>query len=211
MSDVIDPQAPRPWKYRRLAGLLLNAWLAFHCVALFIAPAAMPPASPLFRDAWEYVSGYLDALYINHGYHYFAPEPAHSSLLGYRLTYADGRTEVGRIPHKGIQPRLLYHRYFMITEQFGGSGRLEPVVRQRWIEACARALGRETGAVRVTLTRIRHNLPTMERIRAGGSMEDPDLFEEEFLGTFDVGQAASLPGPQVKDGQAGSLSNGRSP
>ena len=185
MTDPDDPPLLMPSTRRRLGRGVLNAWLAFHCIALFIAPAAMPPASPVFRNAWEWVHGYLEALYINHGYHYFAPEPTSASLLGFRLTFADGREEVGRLPHKKIAPRLLYHRYFMISEQFGASERLEPEVRQKWIAACAQALLKETGAVRVTLTRIRHNLPTMERIRAGGSMEDPDLFEEEYLGTFD--------------------------
>ena len=33
------------------------------------------------------------------------------------LEFADGRSESGRLPNRGIEPRLLYHRHFMLTEQ----------------------------------------------------------------------------------------------
>jgi hypothetical protein len=46
----------------------------------------------------------------------------------------------------------------------------------------ARELCREHHASRVTLSKVTHQLPTMEWIRAGGTLDDN--YTEEPLGTF---------------------------
>ena len=43
---------------------------------------------------------------------------------------------------------------------------------------------REQGARRVTLIQQTHNLPTMERVRNGGRLDDPESYEERELGVF---------------------------
>ena len=48
----------------------------------------------------------------------------------------------------------------------------------------ARELCRENQASRVTLSRVSHRLPTMEFVRAGGALDDPESYTEEPLGTF---------------------------
>jgi hypothetical protein len=64
---------------------------------------------------------YITALYLDHSYKFFAPNPGDSHLLRYDLYFADGTSRVGRddqiLPDRhGHWPRLLYHRHFMLTE-----------------------------------------------------------------------------------------------
>jgi hypothetical protein len=120
---------------------------------------------------------------LNHGYHYFAPEPGGSTLVGYVLEMPDGSLQTGRIPNREIRPRLFYHRHFMLTEYLG-SDDLAPLLREELVRAMARELCREHGARRVTLSRVTHNWPTMEFVRAGGTLDDPEHYTEEPLGTF---------------------------
>ena len=105
---------PRP--RRRYLRLAVNLWLVFHLAAIIIAPAAVGPASDLVLAAWDQFQPYLEVLYLNHGYHFFAPEPEESTLLVFEAERADGTVVRGRIPDRATQPRLLYHRYFMLTE-----------------------------------------------------------------------------------------------
>ena len=86
-------------------------------MAIIIAPAAVSPSSDLVQAGWDLFQPYLQILYLNHGYHFFAPEPGDSTLLAFQAERADGTVVSGRIPNRGIVPRLLYHRHFMLTEQ----------------------------------------------------------------------------------------------
>jgi hypothetical protein len=107
----------RPWEalpgWGRRA---ITGWLLFHLFAIFIAPASVAPASDLARAGWNVCRPYLQVLYLNHGYHFFAPDPGESTLLAFSVETSDGRLVDDVIPHRRIQPRLLYHRHFMLTE-----------------------------------------------------------------------------------------------
>jgi hypothetical protein len=178
-SPPASTRAPRrsAWKRWRWA---VNLWLLFHLSAVIIAPASVGPSSDLVRSAWTVFRPYLQLLYLNHGYHFFAPEPSSSTLLGYVVERADTVRARGRIPNRAIVPRLLYHRHFMLTEQMPD----EPELQQRWYGSYARHLGRKYGGTRVSLSRVTHNLPTMEMVRNGVSLEDPASYEEQPLGVF---------------------------
>jgi hypothetical protein len=184
---VGDP-VTRPRWMRRIARplgfVLLNLWLVYHLAGIIIAPWSVPPTSRLVQNAWRVVGPYVQVLYLNHGYHYFAPEPGVSTLVGYVLEMPDGRVETGRIPNRGIRPRLLYHRHFMLTEMLGSGDALAPSVKSELVRSMARALCRQSGARRVTLSQVTHRLPSMEFIRAGGALDDPRSYTEEPLGTF---------------------------
>lgn len=112
-----SPHASRPWdalpKWPRR---LISACLLFHLIAITSAPASVAPASQLARSTWSLCRPYLQLLYLNHGYHFFAPNPGESTLLAYTVEKPDGTTIDGAIPHPNISPRLLYHRHFMLTE-----------------------------------------------------------------------------------------------
>ena len=112
----------------------------------------------------------------------FRAEPGNSTLVAYVLELPNGKRETGRIPNWGIRPRLLYHRHFMLTEFLAASENYPPAVRTELLRAMARELCHEHGALRVTLSKVTHRLPSMERIRAGGTLDDN--YTEEPLGTF---------------------------
>jgi hypothetical protein len=173
-----------PASIRRVAFVLLNVWLVYHLAAIIIAPWSVPPSSRLIRNAWRGIGPYVQILDLNHGYHYFAPEPGPSTLVAYVLELPDGREVTGRIPNPGIKPRLLYHRHFMLTEFLGSEDALNPQIKNELVRAMARELCREYGARRVTLSRVIHRLPSMEFIRAGGTLDAADSYTEEPLGTF---------------------------
>jgi hypothetical protein len=104
-----------PW----LKGLA-SALIAFHLTAVVWGPLAFAcMGSPLTDSVFGVLRPYIDALYLNHGYSFFAPDVGPSRLLRYKVEFADSREPVvGVIPNLATErPRLLYHRHFMLTEQ----------------------------------------------------------------------------------------------
>jgi len=83
-----------------------------------------PPESVVWQDPvvtrglHRFFHDYLNLLYLNHGYEFFAPDPAGTHVIDYQVTQADGNVAEGRLPsHDGQWPRLLYHRHMMLAEQ----------------------------------------------------------------------------------------------
>ena len=95
--------------------------IVWHVSAVFLAPLSIPPSSPLVVDIAQgsFMQWYLDALYLNHGYHFFAPEPSNGHLIRYQvIDDRGGIIAQGEFPNKKDNwPRLLYHRYFMLADQ----------------------------------------------------------------------------------------------
>ena len=185
-----EERLPSPgWK--QVAFIGINLLLAFHLFAIVVCPASSEPSSPLIQSAFGKVSWYLDLLYLDHGFRFFVPDPGASTLVEYTAELPDGTTKTGRFPNRTIFPRLLYHRYFMLSEFLGnGPEYLAPYIKRSF----ARNICRETGAVRVTLKQIMHDMPIAEDFRKGMSLNHPDLFIETPLGTF---SAESLNEPFV--------------
>jgi hypothetical protein len=159
----------------------ISLWLVFHLGAIIIAPAMVGPSSELVRAAWGWFAPYAELLYLSHGYHFFAPEPEESTLLSYEAERADGTSSRGRIPDREISPRLLYHRYFMLTEHMRDA---PEELQDLWHRSYAEQIGRQYGAARVALIRQTHLLPTRERIKQGGHLSDPESYEDHPLGAF---------------------------
>lgn len=180
-AEASDSIPPHRSSWRRLARGAISLWLVFHISAVILAPASVSPSSGLVRSAWDLCRPYLQVLYLNHGYHFFAPEPSASTLVAFVAEREDGTVLHGRIPHRDIGPRLLYHRHFMLTEHLGAA---EPGLRGPWCRSYANHIGREYQAAKVSLTMIRHNLPTMEMVRNGVPLDDPRSYEEQPLGVF---------------------------
>ena len=140
-----------PWHplWRCLVSLLV----LLHLAAIFSAPwdlatqAALPPGYVLPTDArgqlqtprpedpiWQqpvvprwlrgFFRRYLNLAYINHGYEFFAPDPAGSHLIRYRIWDSGGQEIVsGELPsHDDHWPRLYYHRHLMLAAQTGDMG-----------------------------------------------------------------------------------------
>ncbi len=150
-ADVQQQAAPLPASSpgRQIAStvgfVLVNVWLVYHLAGIILAPWSVPPSSRLVQNAWRGVKPYVQLLFLNHGYHYFAPEPGNSTLVAYVLELPNGKRETGRIPNRGIRPRLLYHRHFMLTEFLAASENYPPAVRTELLRAMARELCHEHG------------------------------------------------------------------
>jgi len=103
--------------------LLLSFLIAFHLTAVFWAPFAFAcnvggSSSPLADPVLRWLRPYITAMYLDHGYFFFAPNPGPSHLVRYKVEFDDGREPlVGTFPDLATQqPRLLYHRHFMLSE-----------------------------------------------------------------------------------------------
>jgi hypothetical protein len=167
--------------FRRIGYICLNVFLLLHVTAIVSAPLTVGPSSPTSRRVWDLFSPYLQAMYLNHGFHYFAPEPGSSNLVSWTVTREDGSSISGRFPNFDIFPRLMYHRHFMLSEVLGNSS---PDLQPEIVRGFARNLLREHNGVSVSLSSIRHELSSMPRIRAGGQLTDADLYTEQPWGLF---------------------------
>ena len=173
---------------------VLSLWLAFHVFAVFISPAAMPPASPLLEDGYRLALPYNEALFLNHGYHYFAPNPGASTLIAWEIPRAGEAPAVGRIPDVAIRPRLLYHRYFMLAENVWA---FDDETQQDMLKAYARHFAEHFGTDRISLSRLSHEPSSILRLQAGGKLDDPETFQKDVLGEFDFSVELDAPDSSV--------------
>jgi hypothetical protein len=187
-SVVAKQAAPEPVSIpvRRPAGnrfvrWAATLWLLFHFTAVLAAAASVGPTSGLVIAVWRPFRPYLQALYLNHGYNFYAPQPSPSTLVSYEVERADGTVIRGRILDRSTRPRLLYHRYLLLTEHMGLA---PPTSLQEWYKSYARHLCRKHFGVRVGLTRLIHYPASMEMVRAGASLNEPFSYEEMFVGDF---------------------------
>ncbi len=105
-----------PWP--RWARVVASVLLAWHLLAMAIAPLAFPPpSSDLARGAAILAWPYLKAFSLDNGYRFFAPDPGPSHRIRYELIGPDGSVTRHHFPDRRIHwPRLLYHRFFMLSE-----------------------------------------------------------------------------------------------
>ena len=111
--EVTNDALPNPW-LRRFASIVIVAFLAI----VILGPLSNPIASRhLTAPLAEWVSPVHRALFLGHGYRFFAPNPGPSRLVQYKITRADGTQLESVFPDREtIKPRLLYHRWFMLSE-----------------------------------------------------------------------------------------------
>jgi len=110
------------------AKVVLSVAIALHLTAVFVAPfqfatRAFGGSSPLADAIQRPLAPYIDAMYLDHGYFFFAPNPGPNHLVDCKLEFADARpAEELRFPNLATErPRLLYHRHFMLSEALNGS------------------------------------------------------------------------------------------
>jgi hypothetical protein len=163
----------------------VNFWVVFHFAAVIAAAGSAGPTSDLVLAGWRLFRPYLQLFYLNHGYNFFAPQPVPSILLDFEAVRDDGTVVGGRIPNRTIQPRLLYHRYLLLTEHIGVA---PSDLQSNWYKSYARHLCHKYGAKRVSLTRVTHFPPTMEMVRNGMRLDAPWSYEEMFAGDFECGE-----------------------
>lgn len=178
-------------KILRKAGYgVLSLWLVFHVFAVFISPAAMPPSSPLLEDGYQIALPYNEALFLNHGYHYFAPDPGASTLIAWEIPREGDVPLVGRFPEVTIRPRLMYHRYFMLAENVWA---FDEETQDEMLRAYAQQVAGQFGSDRISISRVRHEPSSIVRLQAGGRLDDPETFQNDLLGEFDFSAEPDKP------------------
>ncbi len=186
LADDAELDDPDAWENvpawtRRLATVAI----VLHLLAVIVPPLSVAPASMLARDAFLVLRPYIDLVYLDHGYRFFAPEPGPSHLIRYELEMADGTSQEGVLPNLDEHwPRLLYHRHFMLTEFVNNLSGMRPEVERAYVRSYARHLMYKSGATRVRLYLRRHQIPEPQQILEGMSPTDPRFYEERVLGTF---------------------------
>jgi hypothetical protein len=193
---------------------VISLLLVLHLVAIAAAPLAMEPASLPAQKVFAFFRPYLDAAFLNHGYHFFAPEPGPSHLIRYELTFADGRIEGGVVPDPAEQkPRLNYHRHFMLSEfanQLALNDAQQPALHEL-SQSFARHLMSEREAKSATLFLRRHYIPSPQQVREGMTLDSEELYAERPLGTFSLESAfvgVSSPGRNHTADAVGSPDSG---
>ena len=189
-------RCPRRVVLKSVASVLI----VLHLIAIAVAPASVPPSSQAQRNAWSVFRPYLQFAYLNHGYHFFAPDPGASSLIDFTVTREDGdgesETVWARMPDKDrIWPRLRYHRHFMLTEFYGGIPPSATEMRQAIAQAYAQQVLLSEGAESVELSHVIHRLSTPEEIRQGRTLDEPDTFQHTPLGRFSLAGSSAAASP----------------
>jgi hypothetical protein len=149
MSNSVTTAQPdvgaEPWPLGVRIGA--SVVLAFHLLAVGLHPFTVQPASRLATDAFRVplLRQYVSLLYLDHGYKFFAPNPGvHARSIAYRLEFEDGHVEEGIFPDVNKhQPRLLYHRYFMLAEHLLPAAPREPTAYDRYINEMTAAEPRD--------------------------------------------------------------------
>ncbi len=184
-----DPSG-RPWT--RLGRATATAAILGYLTLVAVPPLAGPaPASALASRIIQPLRPLVGALYLGHGYRFFAPDPGPGHAIRWTMRKADGSTLAGTLPDPAVDwPRLLYHRRFMIAEKIAGlvpaADAPEEVRREakpQWqplVMGVAGQLLRRHGGSEVELTMVEYDLPTPEDTIAGRVA--PDV--ETALGVY---------------------------
>ncbi len=188
IEPLVKPEsaaATRAWIPGPRLRIVISVVLLLHITALWVGPFSVPPTSVLADGLWRFFAPYLQAAYLNHGYHFFAPEPGPSHLVRYELAMRDGVRREGTFPNlKENWPRLLYHRHFMLTEFLNSLPDEPRTLREGYARAYAQHLLKEHDARRVTLYLRRHYIPRPREVLEGMKLSNPALYEERLLGSF---------------------------
>jgi hypothetical protein len=182
--------------------------IAYHLLAVFIgAWIGSPPTSPLADAAARPFRAYIAAADLNHGYRFFAPNPGPSHLFRYRLTHDDGSISDGYFPNRSEHwPRLLYHRYFMLSENLNmlrpnagprdsADAASEQSLRgfRALADSYAAELLRQSGATRIDWEFVRHYQPAPDDVLAGRPLDDQQYYESLERGSLERTGREDLP------------------
>jgi hypothetical protein len=191
--------------------LAISVLILWHFTGIFLAALSIGPSSELVvKIAQRKMQWYLDALYLNQGHSFFAPEVGPGYVIRYELFDPSGRViEQGELPNrKEHWPRLRYHRHFMLADQAIYPS-LDQQYRDSWQRKYLEAYGRQLlraheDAQAVRVRRYVHLPIPRDLVLEGRKMTDPQSYEMIMEVTQ---QRSDLGEPAVE--QNGMWQNGR--
>ncbi len=170
----------RPGRPPAVVRVIVSVLLVWHLAAVFLAPMSVPPSSQFVIDIAQRrpMQWYLDALYLNHGYYFFAPDPGDGHLIYYDVYDRQGTVvKQGKFPDWDVQwPRLWYHRHFMLADQ-AGAGLPDEQGQRRFLEAYARQLLRQFQGESVRVRWVAHHPLDPFRASDPVKLDTPESYE----------------------------------
>lgn len=154
-----EPRAKRDGKLGPALRLIISAVIVWHFTAIFLAALCIPASSLLVRDIAQKrpMQWYLDALYLNQGHSFFAPDVGPGHAIRYELFDQSGQSMGARdLPsRKEHWPRLRYHRHLMLADQAPmGDDPNDQSWHRTFLEAYARQVLRDNPEAQAV--RLRH-------------------------------------------------------
>jgi hypothetical protein len=182
--NPVNASSFTPAAWSRPARWVASLAIAGYLAAVIVPPlAGPPPASELAGTLRRPLRPLIGALYLDHGYRFFAPDPGPGHTIRWTVTLPDGATRTGKIPDRETDwPRLLYHRRFMIAEKIAAQvptveapQEVRARAKPEWlplVKGVAGNLLRQTGGTSVRLEMVEHYLPGPEEVVAGAAGTD---------------------------------------
>jgi hypothetical protein len=206
------PSAPQrePGSPGRRAGrlplalrIVISLLIVWHFTGVFLAALSVGGSSDLVNNIAQGppMQWYLDALYMNQGHSFFAPDVGPGQIIRYELFDQAGRLiEKGELPDpKEHRPRLRYHRHFMLADQAGIPSD-NPQYRDYWqrkfLERYAdHFLRTHDEAESVRVQRQWHWPIPRDFALQGRKLTDPESYQT----VFEVTRQRSALGPSERD------------
>ena len=191
--------------YRKwLLPLVFAHLLAVVAEPLFFFSRSDFQTGPEFYGLRRWLAPYVDWMYLDHGYFFFAPNPGPNHLVALQEPIQGPgppnslRSESFVFPDRKEQwPRLLYHRYFMLSEFYNNSfapnqllkeDRSDPLFVARWTSDLLFYETLKCSIVKSVQARLDRREP-LEILRLERPLPSP---EEVFQGGFRLGDSRNL-------------------
>ena len=180
--------------------VVVHVWVIVHLLALIAAPLTFATmGAPAPQMLFDVTRPYVDLLFLDHGYAFFAPEVGPNHLVEYRIEReGESEAEIKRFPSLDDQwPRLLYHRHFMLSETLHARFAPDDLPQdffpdreeyERWRaqrsmfvklrDSFASHLAHEHAANEVEIVRIEHRQPHPPEFDGGLRLNDDSLYQE---------------------------------
>jgi hypothetical protein len=188
-SPQRDRPAPAPRESRKRDGklalwlrIVISVVIVWHFTAIFLAALCIPASSRLVVDIAQKppMQWYLDALYLNQGHSFFAPDVGPSRVVRYELFDQSGRPVTsGQLPSRNDHwPRLRYHRHFMLADQAPSD---DPKWGRAHLEAYARQLLRANPDAQAVRVRQYAHWPLTQDLETRARAEGYDRAYQVFV------------------------------
>ncbi|MEL7497358.1 MAG: hypothetical protein AAFN77_07080 [Planctomycetota bacterium] len=105
---------------KTFASVLIIGYLGLLILGPLTNPVSAPHVTTPLANAAAPIH---QALFMGHGYRFFGPDPGASHSVRFTVRRDDGSTVQGHFPDRDqTSPRLLYHRWFMLSESLFREG-----------------------------------------------------------------------------------------
>ena len=186
-SREAGSQPRRPGRLGPVARVLISLLIVWHFTGVFLAALSVPASSPLVYDIAQQppMQWYLDALYLNQGHSFFAPDVGPGNVIYYELFDQPGRViDDGELPSKKeYWPRLRYHRHFMLADQAilpSGNEQYSNYWQRIYLESYARHFLRVNPQAQSVRVRRYAHWPLPLELELMGRNEGYKLLMQEF-------------------------------